>query len=541
MSDSGSLAPANIEQRKDLGTGDAATWKYWESQEDIATKEMGKWPDYGRGIVARYRDQREDGIGSKLHRFNILWSNVQTLLPTYYARTPKPEVVRRWNDADPTGRMASMLLERCLSYMLDPAGGSQFDSMMRAVVLDQLLPGRGVARVLYVPKFGDKLPPRVPAEDQTTNADFADGQDAAAEVDSPGDASEDDAREVVDEDVVVRYTYWEDYQEGPARTWEEVPWLRYKGYMTRDELIARFGRKKGEKVNLDHPKTPDTQHKDDPPPDLYKKAVIHEYWDKAKKEVVWIAPGTPDLVLDQQDDPLELPDFFPSPDPLLSTTTTDSRIPVPDYIEYRDQAQELDKITTRIDLLTQALKVSGVYPGEQKQVLQQLVGGDNENRLYPVEDWVAWIDKGGMKEMIQWVPIEQIAGALIQLYDARDRTKQILYEITGIGDILRGETVPNETATAQRLKSNFATRRIVPKQKEVARFARDMIRLMAGVISGHFQASTVSRITGYPQLVPVPELPPAPPQYLPAPPMQMPGQMPGQGQGMPMPQQGMVG
>ena len=282
--------------------------------------------------------------------------------------------------------------------------------------------------------------------------------------------------------------------------------------------MQRFGEKKGKRVVLDYPKTDKQRRGNSPPPDLYKKAVVHEYWDKTKKRVVWLAPGTKGLILDDVEDPLELADFFPNPDPLLATTTTDKRIPVPDYLEYRDQAAELDMITSRIDLLTQACKVSGVYPGEQKQVLQQLMSPAAENQLIAVEDWQSWAkDLGGMKEMIQWLPLEQIVAALNVMYDARERTKQVLYELTGIGDILRGETVPNETATAQRLKSNFATRRIQPKQKEVARFARDLIRLMGGIIAGHFSAQTISKMTGYPQLQPVPELPPPPPQWIPDP------------------------
>jgi hypothetical protein len=101
---------------------------------------------------------------------------------------------------------------------------------------------------------------------------------------------------------------------------------------------------------------------------------------------------------------------------------------------------------------------------------------------------------------------------LIQLYNARDKTKAILYELTGIGDIMRGMTSPDETLGAQELKANFSTRRITPQQKKVAKFARDMFRLMAGVIVEHFSAKTISLITGFPQLDPVPQVPQRPQQ-----------------------------
>lgn len=508
-----SVGTDRIVTEADLGDDDAGKWSFYMGMDRIAAKEEDKWSKRGRAVVKRYRDER--GANGGGHRMNVLWSNVQTLIPTLYARTPKADVQRRFLDQDDTGRLASMLLERAISYSLDNSG---FDAVMEAVVQDRLLPGRGVARVMYIPHFGDPIP----AEE------FADDEQDGVDVDNPGDKAADPAREVVYEEAIATYIYWEDYREGPARTWREVPWVRYRAFMTRDELTERFGNA-GKTINLDFTPKGVGEEKDKQPPDIFKKAEVYEFWDKIKGRVIWLAPGTPDVILDDIEDPLKLPDFFPSPDPLLATTTTDKRIPVPDYTEYQDQAQELDTLTARIDTLTRALKLSGIYPGQQKQVLQQLIDEGTENKLIPVEDWQALQDKGGLGNFIQWMPIKEVADTLIQLYAARDKTKDLLYEITGIGDIMRGQTNPNETMGAQQLKANFSTRRIQPQQRAVARVARDLIRLLAGVVAEHFSPQTISMITGYPQLQPVPQVPPPPPQMIPGPPQApQPGQMPGQ-------------
>lgn len=503
------IGPDRIDQRSDLGTGDSATYEFYMGEDRIAGRDEEKWKKRGRKVVQRYRDERPQ-TGPGVHRMNILWSNVQTLIPTLYARTPKPDVQRRWLDQDDTGRLASLLLERAIGYSLE---NSDFDSVMEAVVQDRLLPGRGVLRVMYIPHFGDPIEPESVTE-------FDDEDAAPSDIDNPGDKTADPTREVIYEEAVITYLFWEDYREAPARTWREVAWVRYRAYMTRDQLIARFGSKKGKAVNLDFTPKGGDQHNPDKssvPPDIFKKGIVHEYWDKTNGKVVWLCPGTPDLILDQIDDPLRLPGFFPNPDPLLATTTTDKRIPVPDYTEYQDQANELDTLTSRIDVLTRALKVSGVYPGAFKQALQQLIDEGTENKLIPVEDWAAWMDKGGLANFIQWMPIKEVADTLVQLYAARDKTKDLLYEITGIGDIMRGQTNPNETMGAQQLKANFSTRRIQPQQRAVARVARDAIRLIGGVIAEHFSNQTISMVTGYPQLQPVPQVGPPPPQWLPAP------------------------
>lgn len=510
MSDAVNAVADTVEEAKDFGDGDAGLWAFWSAQEMIAEREERRWVRQGRRIVKRYRDERPEN-GTDTHRFNILWSNVQTLIPTLYAKTPKAEASRRFRDNDPVGRLAAELLERSIEYSLETTG---FDDVMLAVTEDRLLPGRGVARVLYVPHFGDPIPNE--QQDDPT-LETVDGEAEGAVPAAPQE------REVVWEQAPVIYVFWEDYLEGAARQWAEVPWVRYRSYLTRDELISRFGTEKAKLVTLDY--TPKGgEGLKDAPADVYKKAIVHETWDKAKKRAVWWAPGSSGVILDEQDDPLKLNGFFPNPNPVLATTTNDRRIPVPDYHEYQDQALELDVLTQRINKLTRALKISGVYAGTEKAVLQQLIDDGTENKLIPVDDWASFMgDKGGLSKLIDWVPVQQIAEVLIQLYDARDKVKQTIYEITGLSDILRGATDAGETFGAQQIKQSFAMMRIAPQQRSIARFARDIIRLVGCVIGQHFSTKTISMITGYPQLAPVPPVPPAPPASLNQP---IPGQPP---------------
>lgn len=539
-----------IEERSDMGDKDSGVWAYWMAQDKIAEKEERRWVKKAREVVKRYRDERPEAY-QDTHKVNILWSNVQTLIPTLYARTPTADVERRFHDQDDVGRVASEILQRSIEFQLE---AFDFDDVMESVVQDRLLPGRGVARIIYIPHFGEVIKGDdadmndpgmeggvVDNEGDEGSAIPSDQEDNQSESETP---KAEQLREVVYEEVMATYTFWEDYREGQARKWVEVPWNRFRSYLTRDELVERFGKKKGNLVNLDYsprPASASEYTRDEPPADLFKKAQVWEIWDKAQREVIWIAPGTPDLVLDKVEDPLRLPGFFPNPDPLFATMTNDKRIPIPDFIEYQDQAREMDRLTGRIDRLTRALKVSGVYAGDEKQTLQQLLDEGTENRLIPVADWAAMQDKGGLKGCIEWVPIEQIAMTLIQLYNARDRVKALLYEITGIGDIMRGQSDPTETAQAQMIKASYSQRRIAPQQRAVAKFARDIIRLMGSCIAEHFSAKTISMISGYPKVIPVPQLPPMPPQMIPDPsagqqtPMNTP---PGVQPGMPMqPQQ----
>ena len=97
---------------------------------------------------------------------------------------------------------------------------------------------------------------------------------------------------------------------------------------------------------------------------------------------------------------------------------------------------------------------------------------------------------------MSFLPIREITEALIALYQAREKVKQDLYEITGLSDILRGASNAQETATAQQIKSNFATLRLSDRQADVQRFTRDLVRIVAQIIGKQFSIDTIKQISG---------------------------------------------
>jgi hypothetical protein len=180
---------------------------------------------------------------------------------------------------------------------------------------------------------------------------------------------------------------------------------------------------------------------------------------------------------------------------MFTNLANDSLIPIPDYKEYQDQADELDSLTGRISSIQKSLKVAGVYDASAP-ALKRLLGEGVENELIPVETWAMFAEKGGLKSAIDLLPLKDIVAALTELYNVRAHVKNDLYEITGMADIVRGVSDPDETASAQKIKSNFATMRIGERQREVQRFVRAIIRIMVDVICNHFQDETIKTISG---------------------------------------------
>jgi hypothetical protein len=447
-----------------------------------------------KGCVTRYRDERayEAASSQKVHRFNIFWSNVQTMQPAIYAQKPKPQVERRFKDADPVGRVASETLERCVAFATD---GDKFDLVMRSVRDDYLIVGRGVAWMRYVPHFA-AIAPETPAGEVADDGASVTTSAAEHAGDDAGDEQPAGER-IAFEEIDWDYVAWRDFGHTPARTWDEVRQVWRKVQMTRDEVTDRFGEEIGKAIILDA--KPDVGSDQDTAKlreALHSRANVYEIWDKPKRCVYWVAKGYPDRLLDHKEDPLGLREFWPTPRPLYATLTTDSLIPVPDYYLYQDQARELDELSERLTMLTKACRAAGVYDGSQDSSVGRLLTEGNDNTLIPVNQWAAFAERGGLKGVMDFLPLTAVVDAIRQLTERFQAVKAEVYEITGVADIVRGYSSPSETATAQQIKGRFAALRLQDRQHEVARFARDLMAMAGEVIAEHFQPQTIALMAG---------------------------------------------
>jgi hypothetical protein len=450
--------------------------------------EFKKWEARTNKIVRRYRDDNRNQNTNETAKFNILWSNVQTLIPAVYARLPKADVSRRFGDNDPVARVASQLIERALDFEIEHY--TDFRSTMKHAVEDRFLGGRGVAWVRYephvraqdIPEDGLQVTEDVDEVDST-------GQQVKTAMTLDGAMGEkvEPQEEIEYECAPTDYVHWKDFGHSVARTWEEVTQVWRWVYMTKDSLIERFGEETAKSIPLDAgPETNkqySTQSKD------FTRAKICELWDKESGKVYWISKSCPNI-LDERDDPLELENFFPCAKPLYATMTSDTLVPVPDFVLYQDQATDLDILTDRIDGLVKALRVRGVYDASQPTLQRLLTEGDN-NTLIPVDKWMAFSEKGGLKGSIDLLPIDVMAATLMQCYRAMNEIKTQIYEITGISDIIRGQGQASETATAQQIKGQYAGLRLRSMQEDVALFASELFQLKAQVICTKFQPTTI--------------------------------------------------
>jgi hypothetical protein len=455
--------------------------RFWLTELELSSKHERKWRDRARKVIQTYRDEQ----GGSDAKFNILWSNTQTQRPALYSSTPKPVVRRRHGET--FGREMALGLERCLSYAQDPGGAYDFDRIGQKLILDYLLPGRMVARVKYHPII-------------TSTLSFEMGEDGEMEMDEDDEGAFtketkfDD--ELVDEEVRIYHVPWDQYRQAVVNNWDDMWWVAYGNhFLTRDEIIDQFGSEHANVplTHISHMDDEDGAEPEEAEKRSVKRAQVWEIWDREERKIYAVIPGYNKLLIDGADDELKLRGFFPSPEPANIVETPDSLVPIPEYTLYQYQAEEINSVTRRIDNLIDAMKLSGLYPGSQKDIIKELLNS-KENTLIPVEDWGAITERGGLQGMIEWIPLKEVSDAWQRLVVHRQTLIQEIFELTGISDIQRGATDPRETKGAQQLKASFASRRLLPKQQDTQRFFRDLFRIQAEIIAEHFQPETIARM-----------------------------------------------
>lgn len=460
----------------------------WLLEIKLSQKREKAWRETARATIDTYRGKKR-----KKNSFNILWANTEHLRPALYNSTPKPDVRRRFRQNDVLGKAVAEVAERSISYCVD---AYDLDNCLQSAVLDALLPGRGQDRVRYVPKF--KTSEAAQSFQQATAEPST--QPGAGPSERAEEAFQGDREEVEYEQALCEHVQWDDFLHGPGKTWEEVQWVAFAHNLTRDAQIEKFGEKIAGEITLDDVADGDLNDKSlsDDEKKVFKTSRFWEIWDKEGEKVFFLNESYRKGVIypegEKGDPPLKLKNFFPCPRPLQLVEDTGTLVPSPLYELYREQAEELDRVSTRINKIINACRVRFVHDSTLTELKALMDAGDNEG--IPTESARQWMQNGGLDKAIWFMPIEQIAAVLRELYVARDSAKEVIYEITGISDIIRGVSNPNETLGAQKLKSNSASLRLQRMQREVQRYTRDLIRLLAEVIGENFDPQTLAQMTG---------------------------------------------
>lgn len=438
---------------------EASLIQYWLEELRDAYKREKDWRKDAKRLVEMFECERR-----RETLYNILYANTETMSPALYNTTPRPDVRRRFKDDDEVARAGGLVLQRVLEFLLDNnlQDSPHFDTIIEQALLEALVVGRGVVRFRY---------------------EFSGEQ------------------RIESEGISAEIVAWQRFRHAYAKQWKDVSWVAFQHFMTREQLRENFGDIANRlplnvsSAEADHNEDEESWQGGENDEGQKYLGQVWEIWDKTSRKVYFISPDLPEQMLRVADDPLHLSGFFPIATPLMFFPKISSLEPVPLYAAYEGQAKELNRITLRIAKIIEALKVRGFYDSTVGGLDRVLEADDNE--LIAAENVVAMQQGQTLDRSIWLMPLNELVLVLQQLYTQRDQIKQIIYEITGISDIIRGSSSAYETATAQNYKNQWGALRLRRLQKQVGMFVRECLRVM-GEIATRMQPETLIKMTGLP-------------------------------------------
>ena len=271
---------AKIEKSTDFAATPAGMADRWGTEIEASKQELDPFHRDARKIVKRFLDKR-DAWEEGESRVNLFWSTIKVLLSMLYARPPKADVSRSWQDADDDqARVASTIMQRMLNKDFEEQVSS-WDGTIRQGIEDWLVVGMGQCWMRYEVEIEEEEIPAI--IDPMTGIEI-----------EPATMVE----KIVDEEAELDYVHYQDFFWSPARTWREVRWVARRVHMTRERLDARFGEAIAKSVPMLQAKRENDEQttKNDP----WARAEVYEIWCKENKKVYWYAKGAP-VILDVPD------------------------------------------------------------------------------------------------------------------------------------------------------------------------------------------------------------------------------------------------
>ena len=443
---------------------------YYMNQIKASSKEEEKWREKAKKTWQIY-------TGEQGGTFNILHSNTETIVPTIFNSIPVPDIRVRFNDRNEPARRGSQMLERGISYEMDEYDAQEIGEK---AARDFTVTGRGILRVRYKPTFGQR-----PMMDPYGRPVL--GQNGEQE----------QTEYLAWETVRCEFVPYDRFRRGPGVCWDDVPWVAFQQFLTKDELVQLFGKLQADMIPLNSTYNADVdkeQGKSSREKSVFRCAEVWEIWDKQRRKVVFVPAGTSGIIT-ERDDPLRLAGFFPMPRPMQVLSKPGSMVPIVPYSVYEKQARELDRISSRILKLTEMAKVKGVRAAEIEEL--DSIDSLEEGRFLASSEAMALLNgSGNLDDAIWFFPIDMIMNVIKELVAQREIIKNTIFEQMGIADIMRGASQATETLGAQRLKAQWGSLRVQIWQNEVQRFWRDLMRLKAEIMAEHFQPRTLLAISG---------------------------------------------
>lgn len=445
--------------------------KAWCSRISKEEKAHKKFRDHAKQVEKIFRADNDLYVP-------LYWSVVNVEHTGVYSNQPVPDVRCRAAESSPQYKTIARIIQRGLSYCVDHPS---FDSVMHRTIDDYLAVGLGWPRVKIDSIINSETYIAPIMAEQVVGFDSS-ARPIMGEV-QVGE------REEVEETVgaqTIRWEYvpWGRFGWEPGNSWKNTDWIYVRHPMTPVQAKKRFGKivkgsKKDNEASYDSWKS--------------KTIDIYEVWDKPHRRVLFIAKGE-DEPLEIHEDPLELVDFWPGPEPMMLNLPSEELIPQPDYDYIEEYDRELNRLQERRMALLESIKAGGAYEQGIPELGDMMKSEDGE--YIAIKGLAQRLGaSGGSDGILFHLPLQEKSAVLQELNNNIQLVRAQVDDILGISDIVRGVTNAYETAQAQEIKGRWVGIRLTRKRECVNYTVKSMMKIMAQLLLSHITPENLSRMT----------------------------------------------
>lgn len=475
--------------------GNKYSEKWWKSQLTHVEEKRKKFIENAEESIRVFNAQKQAiSLSDAERKLNVWWYIINTLVPAFYSSTPKAEVNLKKRTGGIPHELGAVVLERNTQYAMDTH--FDFDQVGYQAALQWLLTGQSVLWSRYVPKFQTVMQEIALIKDPSgqlfdAQGNIFDGDTTNAKEQGNILIVSTEIEQKVSEKAILEIVQYNDYFCSDARTESEIEWQARRAFLDREQAESMFGSDVADELSYDSfPEVikKDIARKDDK---FEGKAEVYEIWCEASNKVYWLQKSGDKCIIETSEPPIKFEKFYPC-SVVRQSLDPDSVIPISDFAHCKDQILEVERLTTRIHAVTQAIRTNTLYDATLGNQVEQLMTGDL--KLIPVTNWPSYKTRGGISSGMETMNIEAYVKALQVLQTARTSALEQLYETLKVSDLLRGTSEQYKSATASRLENQWSSLGLIVRQNMFCKFVSDAISNLGTIIAEQFDENTLFEI-----------------------------------------------
>ena len=515
-----------------------AAGRRWMRELEAAERAQRDWFDARTRAWKHYRNEGASSVGAGMDvpesapksaqaylraaRANFFWEIIESQIPHIYSKKPTPVIRRRAGQPGVIAATAAAMLQKCVEVSLDDERRDPHKAFLRTC-RDFMIGGWGHSEVRYEPEKDPPLRDPVPVR-LYNDGSWRDAQEevvptamVVVDEDSENEGTyrpgPQPGERMIPESVRVRYLNQSKVLLHPAETWEDCEWVATLERFTKREVLERWGERVAERMTYR-----DRKDEGKTAVELWERCELWRIHDRVNREVVWADARmfraqhqeqddrkeqdeipmhlgeTEEFVVHVEEDDYLLDGFFPFPEPVTTVPSNDCLTPRPELTQYESVLLTLNELMMRWFFVIYAIRFKGIVPGDRKEIIEKAMGGPPWVQL--IEATAAGIGVDDINKLVTWIPMDVLVNGARDTGQIINLVKAVLFEVSGATDPMRASIHPRQSNVATQAQMTYGAGRTSMKRTAFEMHLREVIRLMAEVISKHFSFETIMRMSG---------------------------------------------